>query len=76
MILVFLLLSFFVVVFCALLLINAGRTFPERIGIFFNTPRDSGRDEGLITIVRFIFWVSLIVSAWIVVKLCRGRGAF
>lgn len=76
MVLVLLLMPVLAMLICGLVLFSAGRTPRERLTIFFDTPKDSGRDEGLITIIRFIFWVSLIVSVWMVVKTCRGRGAF
>lgn len=61
----------------ALILGNSGRDLKEKITIFFLTPDNIDRDSyNLISILRFCFWVSLVVSVWMINMICRGRGTF
>ena len=61
----------------ALILGNSGRDLKEKITIFFLTPDNIDRDSyNLISILRFCFWVSLVVSVWMIIKICKGRSTF
>ena len=69
MILVLGLLPFFGLLISALILGNAGRTLSEKITIFFLTPRDVDKDSAnLLIFLRAAFWVSLLLSAFIISK--------
>jgi hypothetical protein len=69
MILVLGLLPFFVVLISALILGNAGRNWQEKITLFFCSPQDVERDSvNLLNILRVAFWVSLVLSSWLMGK--------
>ncbi len=75
MILVLGLLPFFTLLISALILGNAGRNFKEKITLFFFSPEDTGRESaGLIAALRFFFWISLFVSAWMIYVALRSGG--
>ncbi len=70
MVLVLGLLPFLVVVFTALVLGNAGRTSREKVSLFFHSPGDTDKaSSDIIKLLRVCFWISLIVSIWIVSKI-------
>ncbi len=67
MILVLGLVPFLMLLFSALVLGNAGRNPREKITLFFFSPSDTDKDSArLINALRFFFWISLLVSAWMV----------
>lgn len=73
MILVLGLLPFFTLLISALILGNAGRNYKEKITLFFYSPTDTGRDSAsLIAFLRVAFWISLLVSAWMIYVVLRG----
>ncbi len=77
MFLIIALLPILIFLVSALILGNSGRDLKEKITIFFLTPDNIDRDSyNLISILRFCFWVSLIVSVWMIIKICKGRGTF
>ncbi len=75
MILVLGLLPFFTLLICAIILGNAGRNIKEKITLFFYSPDDV--DKGSVNIIiglRFFFWASLLLSAWMIYAALRyGR---
>ena len=69
MILVIGLLPFFVLLISTLVLGNAGRNPKEKVTLFFYSPRDVERDSAnLLIFLRAAFWISLLLSAWIMGK--------
>lgn len=77
MFLILVLLPVLIFLVSALILGNSGRNLKEKLTIFFLTPDNIDRDSyNLISILRFCFWVSLIVSVWMITRICRGRGTF
>ncbi len=74
MILVLGLLPFFTLLISALILGNAGRSTREKIMLFFYSPHDTDRESlKLITALRFFFWISFVVSAWMVYATLGGN---
>jgi hypothetical protein len=74
MILVLGLLPFLTLLFSALVLGNAGRNLKEKITLFFFSPADTARESAKsIAALRFFFWVSLFVSAWMIYSIFRGN---
>lgn len=75
MVLILFLIPFLLFVISTLVLINAGRHPKEKITIFFITPENIDKDSSaIISIVRFIFWTSLIASVYIVHLIYSNRG--
>lgn len=73
MILVLGLLPFLTLLISALILGNAGRDHKEKLTLFFYSPEDTDKESyALIAALRFFFWISLLVSAWIVYGVLRG----
>jgi len=73
MILVLGLLPFLTLLISALVLGNAGRNLKEKITLFFFSPTDTDRESAnLIAALRFFFWASLLVSAWMIYGALRG----
>ena len=73
MILVLGLLPFLTLLISALILGNAGRNYKEKITLFFFSPEDTDRESAnLIAALRFFFWISLLVSAWMIYRVLRG----
>ncbi len=69
MILVLGLLPFLVVLISALVIGNAGRNSKEKVTLFFFSPQDTDKaSSNIILGLRVSFWVSLFLSAWIVLK--------
>ncbi len=69
MILVIGLLPFLALFFSALVLGNAGRNLKEKITLFFYSPPDTDKESSaLISALRFFFWISFFVSAWLIYK--------
>ncbi|MEW6107550.1 MAG: hypothetical protein AB1632_00050 [Nitrospirota bacterium] len=61
----------------ALILGNSGRTLREKFTIFFISPKDIDKDNlNIASVLRFVFWVSLIVSIWMITTICRRKGSF
>lgn len=70
MILVLGLLPFFTLLISALILGNAGRNYKERITLFFFSPEDTDKaSSDLIKALRVCFWISLVISIWMVSKI-------
>ncbi len=70
MILVLGLLPFFTLLISALILGNAGRNYKERITLFFFSPEDTDKaSSALINVLRVCFWISLIISIWMISKI-------
>jgi hypothetical protein len=75
MILVLGLLPFLTLLFSALVLGNAGRNHKEKITLFFFSPDDTDRESAkLIVALRVFFWISLLVSAWMIYGALRSGG--
>jgi hypothetical protein len=73
MILVLGLVPFFAVLISALVLGNAGRNPKEKITLFFFSPEDTDKESAsLIAFLRFAFWISLLVSTWMIYGVLRG----
>lgn len=73
MILVLGLLPFLILLISALILGNAGRNYKEKITLFFFSPGDIDKESSaLIAALRFFFWVSLLVSSWMIYRVLRG----
>ncbi len=73
MILVIGLLPFLTLLFSALVLGNAGRNLKEKITLFFYSPEDTGKESAaLIAALRFFFWISLLVSGWVIYEVTGG----
>lgn len=73
MILVLGLVPFLTLLFSALVLGNAGRNPKEKITLFFYSPSDTDRESvNLIAALRFFFWISLVVSAWMIYGALRS----
>jgi hypothetical protein len=63
------LLPFFVLLISTLVLGNAGRNLKEKFTLFFYSPRDVEKDSAnLLIFLRAAFWISLLLSAWIMGK--------
>jgi hypothetical protein len=61
--------------FSFLVLSNAGRNLKEKLTIFLLNPENADkRSSGMITVLRAVFWISLFLSAWIIISLARHRG--
>ncbi len=70
MILVLVLLPFFTLLISALILGNAGRNYKERITLFFFSPEDTDKaSSDLIKGLRVCFWISLVISIWMISKI-------
>ena len=70
MILVLGLLPFFAVLISALVLGNAGRTPREKVSLFFRSPDDADKASSeIIKVLRVCFWISLVISIWMVSKI-------
>jgi hypothetical protein len=66
---------FLLFLFSFLVLSNAGRNLKEKFTILLFNPEDVPRSSsGLMTVLRFIFWISLFLSAWIIIGLAGRRG--
>ena len=73
MILVLGLVPFLTLLFSALVLGNAGRNPKEKITLFFYSPSDTDRESAnLIAALRFFFWISLLVSTWMIYGALRS----
>jgi hypothetical protein len=70
MILVLGLLPFLTLLISALILGNAGRTSREKVSLFFHSPDDTDKaSSDLIKVLRVCFWISLVISIWMVSKI-------
>ncbi len=66
---------FLLLLFSFLVLSNAGRNLKEKFTIFIFNPEDAhSGSSGPMTVLRIIFWVSFILSVWIIAGLVRHRG--
>ncbi len=73
MILVLGLLPFFMLLISAIILGNAGRNCREKLTLFFFSPEDTDKGSStLIAALRLLFWVSLLVSAWMIYGALKG----
>ncbi|MDH4231943.1 MAG: hypothetical protein OEW04_07915 [Nitrospirota bacterium] len=65
---------FLVFLFSFLVLTYAGRNFREKFTILLYNPDDVGRDSsGLINVLRVSFWISFLVSSWIIIGIIRSK---
>jgi hypothetical protein len=77
MVLIFFLLPFLSCLVSVLILWNAGRNMQEKFSIFLFTPENIDRDSAnLISILRTVFWITLIITVWMGVYICRKRVTF
>jgi len=72
--LVFFSVPFLVFLFSFLVLTYSGRDFKEKFTIFLYNPEDVGRDSsGLMNVLRVSFWISFLVSSWIIIGIIRSK---
>jgi hypothetical protein len=72
--LVLFLLPFLILLFSFLVLSYAGRNIKEKLTIFLYNPEDTGKDSsGLMNILRVSFWISFLVSSWIIIGIIRSK---
>jgi len=72
--LVLLLLPFLILLFSFLVLTYAGRDFKEKMTILLCNPEDTGKNSsGLMNVLRASFWISFLVSSWIIIGIIRSK---
>jgi len=70
----FFMVPFLLLVFSFLVLFNAGRNLKEKFTIFLLNPEDALKgSSGLMAVLRIIFWISLFLSAWIIIGILRYK---
>ncbi len=73
MILVLGLLPFLTLMVSAIIIGNAGRNYREKMTLFFFSPDDTDKESAaIISVLRVLFWASLLVSAWMVFAVLKG----
>ncbi len=66
---------FLMLLFSFLVLSNAGRNFKEKFTIFLFNPENAGKgSSGTMTVLRIIFWLSLLLSGWVIAGLAWHAG--
>ena len=71
---VLLLLPFLILLFSFLVLTYAGRNFREKMTILLYNPEDVGKNSsGLMNVLRVSFWISFLVSSWIIIGIIRSK---
>jgi len=72
--LVLFLLPFLILLFSFLVLTYAGRNIKEKLTILFYNPENTGKDSsGLMNVLRVSFWISLLLSSWIIIGIIRSK---
>ncbi len=75
MVLIIFLLPCLFVLLTALILGNSGRTLKEKFTIFIYSPDDIDNDSSVpIAVLRWCFWISVILSTWIIIGIIMNRG--
>jgi hypothetical protein len=75
MVLILFLIPFLTLIFSFLVLSYAGRNLKEKLTIFLFNPENDGKGSSdLIMVLRVVFWISLFLSAWIIIGTVRHKG--
>ena len=75
MTLILFVLPLLILLFSFLVLSYAGRDLKEKLTIFLYNPENiSSGSSGPMTVLRISFWISLFVSAWMIISIIRHKG--
>lgn len=74
MFLILLMVPFLLLIFSFLVLFNAGRSFKEKLTIFFYNPETTGKgSSNMIMILRISFWSFLFICVWMIISIIRHK---
>jgi hypothetical protein len=65
---------FLILVFSFLVLFYAGRSFKEKLTLFFCNPDNAVKGSlNLFNILRMSFWLSFFICAWMIISIIRHK---